>query len=82
MPTAEEFIRKYIRDIGGRDYSHEIIDVEDAIEALIEFAKEAIKADRIELAKFVNKRLENESQIKAFIIDGTSIINAPNIELL
>ena len=57
IPTAEEFIREYIReyirDIGGREHSYEIINVEDAIEALIEFAKEAIKADRLNLLEHV-----------------------------
>lgn len=97
MITAEEFIRQYIRDIGGRDYTHEIIDVEDAIEALKEFAKEAIKEDRVNIAKYAE--IKNKSQyhecsndehtiyhengdLHTFSIDENSIINAPNIELL
>ena len=87
MITAEEFIRQYIRDIGGRDYTHEIIDVEDAIEALKEFSKEAIKADRINLLEHI-KHIdigsvnEDGNYCPFYIVDKDSLLNAPNIELL
>lgn len=76
MITRKEHFEKYFKTSG---YSNQ----QDILDWALAYSQEvAIKADREELAILVDKRLENESEIRAFLIDGSSIINAPQIELL
>lgn len=63
IPTAEEFIN--ISPSNMRPS-----------QMMIKFAKLHVEACKKELAELVDKRLENESEIKAFLIDGSSILKA------
>jgi len=51
---------------------------------LIEFAEEAIKADRINLLEHVTASIQNtgEGYNDEAVVDKESILNAPNIQLL
>jgi hypothetical protein len=67
IPTAEEFLPK---NENGK-YSRNEVE-----KAMIEFAKLHVEACKKELSELVDKRLEGESEIKAFLIDGSSILFA------
>ena len=71
MITAKKFCIKCSHEnLSGR------VDPKD----LIEFAKLHVEACKKELAELVDKRLENESEIRAFLIDGSSVLKAYPIE--
>ena len=75
MITAEELLKAFKPSIG---YDK---DIEEAIK---EYAKEAIKADMINLIEHVKVKQKTffSGMPPAWQIDKDSIINAPNIELL
>lgn len=64
MKTAKEFLKPFIKD-----------PTDTQIELMIEFAREAIKADRENVAKYINEDMNHKVPV-------IHIINAPNIELL
>ena len=87
MITAEETLMQACRDAGFTDdYSKMIFrinpDSSNAyVEAIKKYAKEAIKADRINLVPYVEILYYKQDTSIAYVHEY-SIINAPNIELL
>jgi len=86
MKTAEEILKKFKKVFfeDAPNSTGTAIEYSDVIEAMKEYAIEAIKADRENVArhaKAVGPLSETTSRNRTYV-DRNSIINAPNIELL
>ena len=80
MITAEEWFK---REYGAKDITEITLNGIVIIRDMKEFAKEAIKADRINLLNHAKVFISEHYQGGLTpIVDKDSIINAPNIELL
>ena len=88
ITTAEEFwLDKYfsncsgdISDKGKKLWLEHNELAQESLKIMIEFAKFHVEACKKELAELVDERLKDESQIRAFLIDGSSILNAYPLE--
>jgi hypothetical protein len=69
IPTAEEVL--------NRDY---MSTKENAIKAMIKFAKLHVEECKKEISELVNERLKDEAQIRDFLIDGSSILKTYSLE--
>ncbi len=78
MITAGEIIRKYN---GHRTLCMEDLYDKVSPQTLIEYAREAIKEDRKNVAEYAELYGDENSDFTGIGIDKDSIINAPNIEL-
>ena len=72
MITAEQIQLKYLDNYQSSNKTG----------MLIEFAKEAIKADRLNLLEHAEVYFDEGTDLENVHIDKDSILNAPNIELL
>lgn len=92
MITIKKLFEKYAEHLVDSDHEFEgyFIDEEDFILAVKEYTREAIKADRENVAKYAETKEKRWSRKCSSgyeygyntIVDKKSIINAPEIELL
>ncbi len=85
MRTAEQYIIAngfaswYIQHSKTR--GEVVINYQDCLQAMVEFAREAIKADRENLVKHAKVDFEEGYGMVAWVNEN-SILNAPNITLM
>jgi hypothetical protein len=74
IPTAESLYYKTFVGLNIEDNESLIPDL------MIEFAKLHVEACKKEISELVNERLKDESIVRAYLVDGSSILKTYPLE--